>query len=585
MNRDDSRCRSIEISTGSRGVSETFSVVLLIAITVVGTTALLAFGGPVLDRNKKAAEVGQAEHALSQFDSQASRVALGDGSVQAVDLGLTASDGSLQVRPDSGWLRVDYVNATDGTAEPVVNTSLGAVTYDRGGTTVAYQGGGVWRTDGNGSTMVSRPEFHFRDDTLTLPIVRTEGGGSVHSDVEITRAGPPVRAFPDRTAGWENKLNNSKVRVTVHSEYYDAWGRYFEERTGGQVFVDHARETATVVFLAVPRTIGLESGIIATSGSGLIKLGGEGVYIDSYDEGSYDGGTPNGDLTAVNDVHSTGSADVDGDVRSGSVVDLSGTTDITGTVYWTDDFQRDGAAVGDDEQIRGVASIPPIDGYVYDTVASARASNDNSEYAFIEDNEITGSGTLQAGTYYLHDLTLGPGDSLTLDTSDGNLTIAVRDYVHVEGKGQKASQTATVDVVGNGTVEVVVAGEGRSPDAGKHFVMGKNSQIDVPEENSRQFRIYGTKSFDGQISSDNSPSKLRFEGVVYAPAGLYGTGSLYIQQAEFYGGMVAGSLTIKQYAEIHYDESLADAQFPRAPTVSRIEYLHVTVHRINVTDV
>lgn len=583
MPRDDSRRRSVEISTG-RGVSETFSVVLLIGITVIGTTVLLAFGGPALDQNRKAAEVGQAEHALSQFDSQASEVALGDGSVQSVDLGFTANDGSLQVHPDRGWIRVDHVNASNGAAETVVNTTLGAVTYEHGETTVTYQGGGVWRSDGKGSTMISRPEFHFRNDTLTLPIVRTAGDGSVHSDLQITRQGPPVRKFPDRAAGLENKLNNSKISVTVHSEYYEAWGRYFEERTEGQVFLDHDRETATVLFLAVPKTTGLESGIIATSGSGLIKLGGESVYIDSYDAGSYDGGTPNGTLTAVNDVHSTGSADIDGDVYSGSVVDLSGTTNITGTVHWTDDFERDGAAVGDDEQIQGVASIPPIDGYVYETVEAARASNDNSEYGFIEDNEITGSGTLDAGTYYLHDLVLGPGDTLTLDTSDGNITIAVRDYVHVEGKGQQDSQSANINVTGDNTVQVVVAGENRDPDGGYHFEMGKNSQIDVPQENSRQFRIYGTKSFDGLITSDNSPSKLRFEGVIYAPAGRYGSGSLYVQQAEFYGAMVAGNLTIKQYAEIHYDESLENARFPQAPTVSRIDYLHVSVHRINVTE-
>ncbi|MFC7136784.1 hypothetical protein ACFQRB_10355 [Halobaculum litoreum] len=34
--------------------------------------------------------------------------------------------------------------------------------------------------------------------------------------------------------------------ITVGSTYYEAWGRFFEQRTSGDVVVDHGNETATV---------------------------------------------------------------------------------------------------------------------------------------------------------------------------------------------------------------------------------------------------------------------------------------------------------------------------------------------------
>lgn len=573
--------------TRDRGQSETIGVVLLLAITVLGVVTVVTVGEQTLHDGERSVRVEQAEQSMTQLDTRASDVALGhDGSeVGQVDFGLPDGAGHLGT-VEGSWMRVSLINATTGADDAVIaNRSLGTVRYDEGGTSVAYEGGGVWRADEAGATMVSRPEFHFRGDTLTVPVVSIDGERSLNGRVRVTADGPPDRRFPNRSAGLGNRLPDTKLQVTVRSEYYRAWGRFFERSTNGIVRYDHAAETVTVTYLSVPTSFGLESGIIATSGAGEVRLGGNSIYIDSYNSsrgtGRYvDTQSANGSVTAAGDVVATGSSNVQGNVRSGDVVDLSGTTDISGTVYWTSDYQQDGASVnGGDEQIDGVASLEPIDGYVENTVSEARQTNNNTEVSAISGNELTGSGTLPAGTYYLENMTIGPGDTLNVDTSGGDVTIAVEDTVTVAGKGTQSSKAARINVTGNGTATVFVRG-----DDPVDFEMGKNGQVDVPDERSGQFRVYGTRDFDAEITSDQSPAELRFEGVVYAPAGYTGSGSVVIGQAKLFGAIVTGDLTVKQGAEIHYDTGLADERFPRSPTLSRVEFLHVTVHPVRVED-
>lgn len=567
----------------SRGLVPVLGVVLLIGIVVLGMVLLVSTGGPAVTDARDTARTSAAEHALGQFDAVASGVALGseDNATGSIDLGTTGQNSGVRTTDDS-WIRVDIVNATSGQTDAVVvNQTLGGVVYRNGDTTVAAEGGGVWRSDASGSTMVSRPEFHFKNHTLTIPIIAIDGPQTLGRTVDIQRAGAPTRVYPDPSRNLSNRVPEGKVAVTVHSEYYEAWGRFFERSTNGIVRYDHDAQTATVTFLAMPTESGLEPGIIATSGSGEVRLGGNSIYIDSYNssQGTYSKTKgSHGTITAVNDVVATGDSNVEGDIRSGAVVDLSGTTDINGTVYWTDNYDPDGAAVsGGNVQIDGVATIEPIDGYVENTVAEARQSNNNSATTVISGNRITGSGTLYAGTYYLEDLVLKSGDTLDIDTTDGDVTIAVEETVSIVGKGTQASKEARINVIGNGTVTIFVLG-----DDSVDLEVGKNAKVDVPEQRSTQFRVYGTQGLDAELTSDKSPGKILFEGVIYAPAGYAGTGSITIGQAKYFGAVVTGHLTVKQGAEIHYDKGLADERFPRAPTVSRIEFMHVAVHNITV---
>ncbi|WP_372912722.1 hypothetical protein [Salinigranum sp.] len=241
--------------------SETVGVVLILAITIVGTTAVVALGSNAIGGTQSQSATTRAEHAMTLFDSQAATVGLGDSPVRRVSFG--GDEGSYAVVPDAGRLTVTHVNFDGGAnndADDVDNPGvswadgdddvnlysgeLGAVVYRNDETTIAYQGGGVWRTDGQGrATMVSPPEFHYRGATLTLPVilVRGSGGAGGAATAKISRNAPAVREFPAPTATYpngdpyDNPSEKGRITITVESEYANAWGDYFEERTDGNI--------------------------------------------------------------------------------------------------------------------------------------------------------------------------------------------------------------------------------------------------------------------------------------------------------------------------------------------------------------
>lgn len=105
------------------------AVVLLLAITVAGTTAVVALGGPALDETKQASQLTRAEHSMTLFDSRVAISALGEGETQYVDLSGTGG-GAYVVDDDSGWLSITHKNHTDdGDDQPLYNESLGSVEY------------------------------------------------------------------------------------------------------------------------------------------------------------------------------------------------------------------------------------------------------------------------------------------------------------------------------------------------------------------------------------------------------------------------------------------------------------------------
>lgn len=128
--------------------------------------------------------------------------------------------------------------------------------YENGDTTLAYQGGGVWRAqEGGGSVMVSSPEFHYRSMTLTLPVIRLSGDGSIAGSAaaDVYSDSSPKPVYPNTSANYTgsnrkylNPVQNGTVEIAVQSEYYQAWGNYFETRTDGNVTTYAENETAVL---------------------------------------------------------------------------------------------------------------------------------------------------------------------------------------------------------------------------------------------------------------------------------------------------------------------------------------------------
>ncbi|MCL7418507.1 MAG: hypothetical protein M8354_11805, partial [Halalkalicoccus sp.] len=256
-------------SSGStdRGQSEVIGVVLLLSVTVIGVTVMGATGAAVLGDAQSDSRVAQTQNSMAQLSSKAGLVALGESESQSFDLG-GIDEGSVEVREGAGrvTLRLD--------GEEIYSEQYGAVVATIGGSEVAYQGGGVWKKEGDRSVMVSPPEYHYQQRTLTFPIVRVNGTDRATGSVQGQLSKDESRSvYPNRTENRTNPLEGGNLTVEIRSEYYQGWYDFFDERTEGTVEIDHESRTV-VVELAVPFEKKIENAVAVTSPDGITANGG-----------------------------------------------------------------------------------------------------------------------------------------------------------------------------------------------------------------------------------------------------------------------------------------------------------------------
>jgi len=599
--------RGSRTASGSRGQSEVLSVVLLLAVTIAGTGLVVAFGSTALDDSKRSSEIDSAEHAMTQLDSKLSLVGLGGATAQTVSLGV---DAPTRVEADRGWMRLRIVNRTDDTVESeVMNRTLGAVVYRNGGTTVAYQGGGVWRRTDAGSAMVSPPEFHYRGTTLTLPLVTVEGSGRLGGDVRASKRGATVSEFPDGTdSERSNPLANGTVNVTVSSAYYNAWGRFFEERTGGEVSYDHDRGRVTITMVVPGESTNVTNALAGTTADQMtIKGAGGSSFTDSYNssEDPYSGGpTPpyEGMIITKGSVELTGGAEIYGDLRTDDSVTIGGGVTVHGNVSHDGaspckgggppgggggNGNGNGGGGGDAESCPSVEGwvadngsapdIEPIGALVESRAATyaAAENNDNDEVSAIDEatntwNDAESTLQLPTGGYYLASDDLDSSETLEFDTSEGDVVLVVDDDITWGG----------VDV------------EVTDPDAGTVRIYTTGSQFHVTDDatvgdldghRSPSLRVYAEPGLETRVAEDAD-----FVGLVYAPGTPAKTGSVTVRsQGELYGGVVGGGPVLLQSGgSIHFDEALrrVDPVDGEGDDIPRLTYLHVSVSEVEVED-
>ena len=572
--------RVVRTGASSRAQSETIGVVLLLAMTIVGAGAVVTLGSVAVDDVRLGATTGSAEQGMTQFDSKASLVAHGESESQTVRLG-GADDAQRTVDSSQGWLNVSVINATDGSVETVImNASLGAATYRKDGETVAYQGGGVWRKTGSGneSVMLSAPEFHYRGSTVTMPLVLVRSDGTLGERARIDSAGPTQGQYPNETRGLQNPLGANKVVVTIHSEYYQAWGQFISQRTGGEVTIYDQNQTVVVDLVspaALPSSIG--SALSSSAAGDEIDMQGSGsspARIDSYNSsnGSYSATwTDNGTLLTAGNVEMAGNSEVLGHVRSGGAVSMSGNSEVTRTVEWTSGFSATGAsAYGGDQKIDGVEAADTEEQLVDNKLGEIGTTNDNAGTSAVESKQLnftSDSVTLTDGEYYLDGIDAESGEEIVLETGTSDeIEIAVENSVQLDD--------AKISVQGNGTVRFYV---------GDDIQIKDGSNVTVPEQRSTGLWVYGDPGDSSiTIEGDNSDDT-RFVGVIYVPSN--DDGDVSIKHAEVYGAVAGGDMDIQNGATVHYDSAL-QARNPLPPDASplRITYLHVSTTKIEVTD-
>ncbi len=596
-----------------RGQSEVLGMVLLLGMTMVAAGLVLALGATAIDNSQQMVGAGSAEQSMTKFDSEASLVGLGGTASKRVSLSTSTDDESVHVEDTAGWMNVSVVNQSTPTeVETVVlNRSLGAVVYESEEATVAYQGGGVWRLSGSGATMVSPPEVHYRADrdggkpTLTLPLVLVDGNGTVGGDVLLRRNGSAEARYPDDSRNLANPITGGQVNVTVNSRFYRAWGRFFEERTGGTVVYDDSKRTVTLT-LVVPSSPApnVTTALTLNTPNGL-TIAGTGPtagFTDSYNSSmAPHPGSPttpyNGTIRTRGDVTLTGGADIYGNVVTAGQADIG-----SGTVYGNLSYGVGSCGGGCRSSVDGwtaknasVPTIDPIGGLVADEVStlSDPANNDNGPGQGIDSSNQWESGdvTLTAGSYYVGGTTDLGGKTVTFDTSGGDITLAIDGDLKLDGT------TFNVTDPEDGAVRVYMAGNTLSM---RGATVGDPVTCRAPA-----FRIYAPPGLDITMRQGGGggggshpcaggggpgPSGTNFVGMVYAPGDGAASPSISIKNpgTDVYGAIVAsGTTEIQAGAQFHYDEALSTISAPSSGggrTAPPVTYIHVSVSRLNVTE-
>jgi hypothetical protein len=567
----------------------TIGVVLLLAIAAIGTTAIVVFGADALDDSQREMRTDSAAQAMTQFDSMVSLVAHGSSDAQTVSL-VAGSRSATSVRPRAGWLNVSIVDGGSLETE-VMNATLGAVVYEEGNTTIAYQGGGVWRhyQDG-GVTMVSPPEFHYRatngqNPTLTLPLVTVSGTGTLGRTARVTRSDPIVGKYP--SASLSNPLSGGRVNVTVHSDYYLAWGRFFEQRTGGAVSYDHENDTATIE-LTVPTTAdGIQQGLKSTASGGSLDMDNKAA-VDSYNSSVGVYGTSQGSagtIKVAGNVELANQAEITGDVTVGGTIGLTGPqTKVDGDLFCTDGNDcrgtTDGTITGDTFTNGTEPTATPADTTIDDEVATIQSNNNNSDPRA----PVTGSNRIDTaacpcefyggggadGQYYLSKIDISK-EELVFNTTSGDVTLAVDGQIDVEGKNTNTE----FEVVGPGKVEIYMDSQS--------LALTSKTKVTTPRMRADRFWLYGPAGTDVDVTGDSNVT-----GVVYVPGTPSSTSDVTVDgQSDVFGGIVGYVSTMDTQSMIHFDTALTGVHplGGGAGSAAQVTYLHVSRVPVNVTAV
>jgi hypothetical protein len=221
------------LTKDTRGVSETVGVILLTVLVMTGSTVIVGLGGIVVNQARETSEVEHAQNAFAELDSQVSAVALSGGPNQRrIDLGLDGQTRSKVNVERTGNIKVSIEDLDTNKTTVPLDQDLGTITYVNGDTVVAYQNGGVWKksTNSEGSMMIAPPEVQHRDTTLRMPLIVIGNDEGQLGNDQVTISKESATSLP-----YQGRLESKLVTVEITSDYYRAWGQYFEERVEGNV--------------------------------------------------------------------------------------------------------------------------------------------------------------------------------------------------------------------------------------------------------------------------------------------------------------------------------------------------------------
>jgi len=561
-----------ERSRTARGQSELIGTVLILGMSLLVISTVVAVGGTLVTDRQADADLRSAETAFTNFASKAVLVSSGESDGRTVTLPRDTR-AETAVDPDQGRLLIELRNETGvGVEETLVDRPLGGVTYRHGGDAVVYEGGGVWRQEGDRTRMISPPPVHYRGTTFTMPVPVIESGDASGGQALISPAGPRERIYPDPSdPDRQNPLSAATVDITVESDYYEAWGRFFESRTGGSVSYDHGNDRVTLRLATDDPDRQLRDAVAGTSTSRFEILGAGGsAFTDGYNstEGPYaESQNEAGRVATAGDIRLRGGAEVFGDVEADGSIDMRGSTIYGNASYGNSiDIRGNAEVTGWTAENASVTPARPVDSFLDAERSSLADDNDNDEVDAINGSRFASAEehpddlTLPAGRYSLERADL-EGRTLTIDVSDGDVRLGLDRNLVLDGE--------SIEVVGDGgDARVFVP---------RNIEMTGGATVETDGDVASRLWVYGTR--DATIEVNNAD----FTGVLYAPTDSSGSGTVDVTSGgTVKGAVVGGQTTLQAGGTVHFDEALAGTDPLHGADVPQVTYLHISHAPIHV---
>ncbi|AFZ71406.1 DUF7289 family protein [Natronobacterium gregoryi] len=241
----------------TRGQSAIVGLVLLIGMVSLLSVGIFLVADETATSIQQDAEQERVEGAFVELGQQMQTASSTSDVAGGLDLEV-GQDGAV-VREKSGVISV----SSDDLEEDIDDLTIGTVEYEsKDGTKIAYEAGAVFRETGNETQVVSAPQIHYdaATDTLTLPVVTATG------DEQLDPGGVRFSHADTKTFQEAAVVENESVTITIESDYYRGWERFFEDQTGGSSVrtVDHANQTIDVSVGYIEADEAFEDGILVS---------------------------------------------------------------------------------------------------------------------------------------------------------------------------------------------------------------------------------------------------------------------------------------------------------------------------------
>lgn len=341
-----------------RSIAAVIGYVLVVGLVGIVAIGLLVGSLAVFDGAQGEIGTTQATTSVSALAATIDDVSARESATRPITV-RGGDRGDVRVIEDAGRIRV--VHDASGLD---YETELGALVYRDGGRTIAYQGGGVWRSDDGATTMLRPPALSYRSSpvpTVTIPVVAVRGdlAGTVPARGTM-RLAPSETRHP--TPADRNPIREGSPRIEVESTYCTGWQGYFEQRTGWRIVDGCGNDDTVIAEVSAPfRLTGVDYAIRTEAYDG---HGSEDVDLSAIDERPLD--VPSSDPLVgarANDCDGEFESSLPSTVTEGGLhcverIDSSVTFDTDAAGEEIHVYARDGGSLGGGQSVRVEGDYP-----------------------------------------------------------------------------------------------------------------------------------------------------------------------------------------------------------------------------------